>query len=91
MNAKYFLNSERPSWGPHESDTLNGRVYRLLTIDTNGDIAHVASYAERWFDKHANDKARWSWGNAAIVAETAYDAEKLASAALGDRFAGFVR
>lgn len=80
-----YLIAEYPAPGPHERDTLNGMVYRVLFVEDgvpsmgfSGSV--TKDLAERIpDDKRPNpEHARWSWGNNGIIGRNAHAAAEFA-------------
>jgi len=96
--VKVFLHTERPSVGPHEHDTQNGLIYRLLAITDEGTIASCASFldtrverAVRTGDITSEERdSLYSWGNAGIKGQNRYDTEDFAKKVFGGFYAGWV-
>jgi hypothetical protein len=100
---KAYLIANQAEIGPHERDTLNGCVYRFIVVHREGEQAGIpvfGSFLKRFFDGAGDEVrdpdngyvlARWSWGQAGIVAKTVFIAEKWAEEVLGDRYGGRVR
>ena len=97
----YMLASE-PERGPHQHDTINGYVYRILVIlNEEPKDNYTPRVQTGWFlrgmfkgkvirDEAGEIIARWSWGQGGIVAETVFQAEDLMKEVLGSRYAGMV-
>ena len=85
----YFMLSLRPSEGPHEHEPSQGgccgRVFALYR-QTAGKRPTWAWWLEDRFRGVTRQGARWSWGNAAIIAPSAAAAADLARHVLGDQF-----
>ena len=88
---RVWLTCECPDKGPHQHDTANGYIYRLIGLTNTGNLIRCG----RSFEPRiaSIDKESWSWGNWGLKTSTALQAQKIceeAFAGTGIDFAGFV-
>ena len=99
---KGYMLAAEPERGPHQHDTINGVVYRILVIldeepkDDHTPRVQTGGFLRGMFkgkvirDEAGEIIARWSWGQDCIVASTSFQAENLMKDVLGSRYAGRV-
>ena len=91
---RVYLTTDLPDRGPHERDTLNGFIYRLIGVRADGDLQHCGWLLEARFDnpQHSDDRAtHFSWGLRGIKAASVFEAEAVAKRVLGDLYKGLLK
>ena len=86
-NERIYLLAGQPDPGPHERDTRNGIIYRLLAVFP--DRPPTIWDARPLFESAGHAEA-WSWGNVGLKTATVFEAERIAAEVLGASYCGRV-